>query len=136
MKALTIALAALCSIQAHAFTTVTLKKDLTLKASATGQLVLKAESVNSSGNDYCHLVAISQKNEESTVLKKGITFTVSEETNRCGQDWGKQCRLDISAYNQESEARLGLICKDRGFFAQELSASKVNKLLKEYVEIK
>ncbi len=136
MKVVTIALIALCSVQAHAFTTVTLKKDLALKASDSGNLVFEVDETNSLGNDYCYLNLVSRKNEENVVLKKGTKFTVNEETNRCGQDWGRQCRLSLGAYSQESEAELGLICKDRGVFAQKISAAKINKLLKNYIEVK
>lgn len=136
MKAIIIALVALCSIEAHAFTTVTLKKDLELKVSESGNLVFKADEASSSGNDYCYLSILSRKNEDSTIIAKGTSFTVNEETNRCGQDWGKQCRLDLQASSKETEAELKLICKNRGFFAQKISAAKVNKILKSYVDVK
>lgn len=135
MKALLIALTVMGSVQAHAFTTVTLTNDLELKTlPETGTLVLFADEAK--GSDYCTLTLRSAKNEETTVLKKGVVLTVSEETNRCGNDWGRVCRLDLRASNQEEEAKIGVTCKDKGFFAQKLTADKVNKLLKKYISVK
>ncbi len=136
MKMLMIFLAVACSVQVHAFTAVTLKSDLELKISEAGNLIFSVNETNATGNDYCHLIVRSLKNEHYAILKKGAVFAVNEESSSCDHDWGRQCLLNLGAYNQNLEAEVGLVCKDRGALAQKLTAAKINKLLNRFIEIK
>lgn len=119
-----------------AFDSITTQADLMLKYNQERRLLI-AELHGSTTNDYCVLSIKSQDNIPQLLVKKGSVFKVSNTIqNRCGRDWGKQCRLDLEAENVELGLDLDLMCKDRGVFAQELTPSKVNKLLKGQVIVR
>lgn len=136
MKMFLIMSLAVLSLEVSAFTTITIKTEAKLVANKdTNTLEVSLDQFK--GNDYCYVSLRSTENTEALTLPAGTVFAVTEVTqNACGNDWGRQCRLDLSAYNQEKGVGLSMVCKNRGMFASKLSVSKVNKIVSSKLSVK
>ena len=135
MKKLMTTFLLLASFESFAFSTVQVRTELKLVRSEFSKK-LRA-TLNGGSNDYCEVRLSSDENVESLVVPKGSVFEVTEVIqNRCAQDWGRQCRLDLSARSQDLNVNLSLVCKSRGIFARELTSGKVNKVMKNQIDLK
>lgn len=124
------------SLNSFAFSTVTLKQDVTLTKSSISN-TLFGTAVAGKGNDYCSITLSSNLNEDKIVVKSGTVFEVSSvDQNDCGYDWGKVCRLDLSTRNSANDLDLHVVCKDKGLFANKLTLEKVNKISKGLIVVK
>lgn len=134
MKSLFLSTLLLGSLNLHAFSTITLKHDVELKADEhnTSRFVVNS----SKGSDYCYLVVSSKATDELIVVPSGTEFLVTEIfQNRCVRDWGRQCRLDLTAENSEHDLKLEIMCKDRGMVTAPLTEEKVERILKNYINV-
>jgi hypothetical protein len=124
------------SLNSFAFSTVTLKQDVTLtKSSISSNLFASATAYT--GNDYCNVTLSSNLNEDKIVVKSGTVFEVSSvDQNACGNDWGRVCRLDLITRNSANDLDMHVICKDKGLFASKLTVEKVNKISKGLIVVK
>ena len=136
MKTLLFLALTLTSLSSYAFTSVTIKYDAKLvKRDISSPLMALTSEVK--GNDYCDISVSSLENTDSMTVTSGTVFEVTTVTqNNCVRDWGRQCRMDLKAYNQEKGVSLYLSCKNRGAFASELTVSKVNKIAKNKISVK
>ena len=126
----------LTSLQSFAFTSVTLKSEAKLvKGGINNSLYFS--TTDGKGSDYCTISLTSSDNTDLLTVPAGTFFEVTSVLqNNCVRDWGRQCRLDLEAFNQEKGVNLYLTCKDRGAFASELTESKVNKIAKNKISVK
>lgn len=135
MKKLILLAAMTMSYQTFAFTSVTLNKEVKLTQNA--RLKYLQVAIREGSDTYCQVDFTSQENVDSLVIPKGSVFEITSlDQNACARDWGKQCRLDFSARNQELNINLSVLCKDRGFFANNFSEAKVGKVLKGAITVK
>lgn len=136
MKKVLILVLTVASFQSFAFTSITLKSEAKLTQNNTTKALYFSAS-DSKGSDSCYISLTSVENKDSLVVAAGTVFEVTSiDQNACGNDWGRVCRLDISARNQEKNVNLTLTCKDKGLFAKELTESKVNKISKNIISLK
>lgn len=126
----------LTSLPSFAFTSVTLKSEAKLVKSGTNNS-LRFSATDGKGSDYCTISLTSSDNADLLIIPAGTVFEVTSVLqNNCVRDWGRQCRLDLEAFNQEKGVSLYLMCKDKGVFADKLSESKVNKIAKNKISVK
>lgn len=136
MKKFLLLAVALTSFQSFAFTSITVKSEAKLTQNETTKSLYFSVS-DGKGNDYCRVTLTSTENNDSLIIPASTVFEVtSVEQNACGNDWGRVCRLDVSARNHEKNVNLSLTCKDKGIFARELTESKVNKISKNTISVK
>ena len=126
----------LASLQSFAFTSITVKSEAKLTQSEITKSLNFSVS-DGKGSDYCIVTLSSVENNDSLIIPAGTVFEVtSVDQNACGNDWGRVCRLDVSARNHDKNVNLSLICKNKGIFAKELTESKVNKISKNIISVK
>jgi hypothetical protein len=136
MKKIILLSLSVLSLNSFAFSTVTLKQDVTLTRSSISDSLFGTASAYT-GNDYCSVTLESNLNEDKIVVKSGTVFEVSSvDQNDCGNDWGRVCRLDLTTRNSENDLDMHVICKNKGLFANKLTIEKVNKTSKGLIVVK
>jgi hypothetical protein len=136
MKKILFLAMAIASFQSFAFTSITMKSEAKLTQSKfTNSLYFSVS--DGKGSDYCTVTLASDENIDSLIIPAGTIFEVTNvDQNACGNDWGRVCRLDVSAVNHDTNVNLSLTCKNKGIFAKELTESKVNKIFKNKISVK
>ncbi|MBS1970089.1 MAG: hypothetical protein JSU04_07260 [Bdellovibrionales bacterium] len=131
----------LLTLNSFAFTSITLQKDIELLPAkfpvkgAEKDLVYKAS--NGVFNTDCAFQVTDKNNPSpSRIVSAGTRFEVtSVYRNNCGQDWGKQCKLGVSAESSDGNLAVDLHCSHTGVFASKFSPEKVNRYLHKTIHV-
>src|SRR5437868_1947658 len=131
----------LLSLNSFAFTTITLKADIQLLPPQFPFSGHEKDLVfaNSNGvlNTDCSIKVIDKNNPSpSRWVSTGTRFEItSVYRNNCGRDWGKQCKLGVSAQSSDGNLEAELRCSHTGFLASKFSPEKVNRYLGKIINV-
>lgn len=133
--------ATLLSLNSFAFTAITLQTEIELRPPQFPFSGHEKDLVftNSNGvlNTDCSIKVIDKNNPSpSRWVSAGTRFEVtSVYRNNCGRDWGKQCKLGVSAQSSDGHLEADLRCSHTGFLASKFSPEKVNRYLHKIIHV-
>lgn len=131
----------LLSLNSFAFTTITLKTDIQLLPPQFPFSGHEKDLVytNSKGvlNTDCRIDIVDKNNPSPSLwVSAGTRFEVtSVYRDNCGRDWGKQCKLGVSALSADGKLEASLRCSHTGFLASRFSPEKVNRYMEKFIHV-
>lgn len=131
----------LLSLNSFAFTSINLQTDIELlpvqfpfKGNENDLFYKTSHGVL---NTDCSIEVTDKNNPSpSRWVSAGTRFEVtSVYRNNCGRDWGKQCKLGVSAQSSDGNLFADLRCSHTGFLASKFSPEKVNRFLRKTIHV-
>lgn len=136
MKKVLFLAATLMSLNSFAFTTVTMKTDAQLERTQLMPYLYYSASDGGRLKGCAIRLKAPQSSEQSLLVRAGTVFHVtSVYRDNCGRDWGKQCKLGVSARSSNGDVSMDLTCTHEGMFANRFTPEKVNHILEDIANV-
>jgi hypothetical protein len=117
------------SVNVFALSEVKLLRDFKIERASNADIMISKYNFQKDG-DRCELILVANRSISSGVVVKSTVFNgIYVEQNECYFDFSKTCKFGLSASNNAYDLDLSLTCWNKGFFARELDAVKVNQIL-------
>ena len=123
----------LLSLNAFAFSEITLQRDFKIERARNADILMSKYKIEK-GADRCEIMFVMHKQSTSGIIPKSTIFNgIFVEMNECYYDLMKTCKLGLTAFNDAEDLELNLTCWNRGLFSREIDLKKANEILSDFL---